>query len=219
MQIKSRSTNNTKIKIMKKELTKSVLTVLMITCISCNGSSLLNGDNGNLVNDIASGILSSFGSNTSESTIVGTWVYKEPAVQFESNNMLAQIGSGIANSTVEKKLKTYYEKLGIKSGVFAFTFNADKTCSYTLKNKTYTGTYEFDDSSDKIRITTNGIISFPSAYAKVTGNQLELTFETTSLLNLGTSLASGSGNSTLGAISEIAQTYSGMKTGFNFIKK
>ena len=187
--------------------------------LSCNGNGLINNNSSTLITDLANGLLNTLGNNTSASTIVGTWVYKEPAVQFESNNLLAQVGSGIANSTVEKKIKTYYEKLGIKSGSFTITFNSDKTCSYTIKNTPYSGTYEFDSNTNKIKITTNGILSFPSAYAKVSGNQLELTFETTSLLNLGTSLASSSGNTTLGAISEIASTYSGMKTGFNFIRK
>jgi len=192
---------------------------ISIILYGCNGTNLLNSNNANTITDIASGLINTFTNTTSASTIVGSWVYEEPAVQFESNNFLAQVGSSIANSTVEKKLKTYYEKLGIKSGSFTFVFNSDNTCSYIIKNKQYSGTYEFDSSTNKIKITTNGILSFPSAYAKVSGNQLELTFETTSLLNLGTSLASGSGNSTLGAISDIASTYSGMKTGFNFRKK
>ena len=179
---------------MKKGILSSAILLICFILPSCNGGDILNNNNLNLITDIASGLL---GNNTSESAIVGTWVYKEPAVQFESNNLLAQVGSGLANSTVEKKLKTYYEKLGIKSGSFTITFNADKTCSYTIKNTPYSGTYEFDSSTDKIKITTNGILSFPSAYAKVSGNQLELTFETTTLLNLGTSLASSSGNSTL----------------------
>lgn len=204
---------------MKKSLLSSTFLAICFILSSCNGSGLLNNNNSNLFTDLATGLLSNLGANTSESTIVGTWVYQEPAVQFESNNLLAQVSSGLANSTVEKKLKTYYEKLGIKSGSFALTFNADKTCSYTIKNTPYSGTYEFDSNTNKIKITTNGILSFPSAYAKVSGNQLELTFETTSLLNLGTSLASSSGNSTLGAISDLASTYTGMKTGFNFIRK
>ena len=204
---------------MKKNVLSSAILAICLMLVGCNGNGLINNNNSNLITDLANGLFNTLGNNTSESTIVGTWVYKEPAVQFESNNLLAQVGSGIANSTVEKKIKTYYEKLGIKSGAFTITFNSDKTCSYTIKNTPYSGTYEFDSNTNKIKITTNGILSFPSAYAKVSGNQLELTFETTSLLNLGTSLASSSGNSTLGAISEIASTYSGMKTGFNFIRK
>ncbi len=204
---------------MKKLFYFFAITISSVLLAGCNGTNLLNPNNTNNITDIASGLINTFTNNTSSSTIVGTWVYNEPAVQFESDNLLAQVGSSIANSTVEKKLKTYYEKIGIKSGSFTLVFNADKTCSYSIKNQPYSGTYEFDSSSNKIKITTNGILSFPSAYAKVSGNQLELTFETTSLLNLGTSLASNSGNSTLGAISELAKSYSGMKTGFNFTRK
>ena len=204
---------------MRKTFYLSVVITTSFILSACNGTNLLSGNNANTITDIASGLINTFTNNTSASTIVGTWVYDEPAVQFESDNLLAQLGSSVANSTVEKKIKTYYEKLGIKSGSFTLVFNNDNTCAYTLKNKQYSGTYEFDSSTNKIKITTNGIISFPSAYAKVSGNQLELTFETTSLLNLGTSLASGSGNSTLGAVSDLVSSYSGMKTGFNFKRK
>lgn len=209
---------------MKKHYLLSTLLSVTLLFAGCNGGQILNtlvtpDENGNnIATDVLTGLLGNLTENTSSSSIVGTWVYNEPAIQMESNNLLGQLGGAALNSTIEKKIKTYYEKLGIKKGSFSFTFNKDLSCSYILKGSQFTGTYEFNESTKTIKITTNGILSFPSAFAKVSGNQLELTFDTTSLLNLGTSLASSSGNTTLGAIGELANNYTGMKTGFNFTR-
>lgn len=200
-----------------------VLTLLLSGCGGV-GNMMTNSANNDIANNAGSilgDIIGSVTSKTNENTIVGTWVYKEPAVQMSSDNILASATSSIANKQAESKLKSYYEKLGIKAGTFTFTFNKDKTCSYNIKGKEYTGTYEFDSSNNKISINSNGLLSLPSAYAKVSGKSLELTFETSSLLNIakGASSAVSGASTAAGALSTILGAYSGMKTGFNFTKK
>ncbi len=209
-----------------KKIAFSISIIISAFLVGCGGAGSImgNSQNGDLANNAGSilgDIINSVTSKTNENTILGTWVYKEPAVQMSSDNILASATSSIANKQVESKLKSYYEKIGIKAGTFTITFNKDKSCSYTIKNKQYTGTYEFDSNNDKISINSNGLLSLPSAYAKVSGNSLELTFETSSLLNIaqGASSAVSGASTAAGALSTILGAYKGMKTGFNFIKK
>lgn len=208
---------------MKKYLLVISTMIVSILC-GCGGTTQTiqnpsaNGS-GNVATDIIGGIIGAVTSKTNENTIVGTWVYEEPAVQLESKNVLASVGSGVVNKQIESKLESYYKTVGITKGAFSITFNSDKTCSYTIKGKETSGTYEFDSNTNKISIKSSGFLSLPSAYAKVSGKSLELTYETTSLLNMAQNVAGASGNSTLSAISTLSKTYSGMKTGFNFTKK
>ena len=215
---------------MKKNVLISSIALAMLLVNGCGGigttSTSTTGSTGTTTNDAVSaageiigGLIDTFGSKTNANTIIGTWLYQEPAVQFESDNVLAKAGSGVVNSQTEKKLESYYKSLGITPGTFSITFNKDKSCSYVIKKKEYSGSYEFDSSSTKISIKSNGLLSLPSAYAKVSGSSLELTFETTALFNIAKSIGSSSGNSTLGALSALANNYSGMKTGFHFNKQ
>ena len=207
---------------MKKYLVLFILTSLTFFT-GCGGStqSLINqsSNNNNGATDILGNIIGAVTSKTDENTIVGTWVYQEPAVQLESKNVIASVASGAANKQIESKLESYYKTIGITAGSFTITFNSDKTCSYTIKGKETNGTYEFDSGSNKISIKSNGLLSLPSAYAKVSNKSLELTFESTTLLNLAQGIASASGNPTLSALSTLSKTYNGMKMGFNFKKK
>jgi hypothetical protein len=201
----------------------TLLFLLLLILTGCGGTtqSLLSSNNnsGNSATDILGNLIGSVTNRTNENTILGTWVYQEPAVQMESGNIIASAASGLANKQIESKLESYYKTIGITKGSFTITFNSDKSCTYTIKGKESSGTYEFDSSTNKISIKSNGILSLPSSYAKVSGQSLELTFETTSLLNMAQGVASASGNTTLNAISTLSKTYTGMKTGFNFKKK
>ena len=167
---------------------------------------------------ILGSILGALGATTNSNTIIGTWTYQEPAVQFSSDNLLAKAGGSVASAKVVEKIKPYFEKVGIKEGKMILTLNEDNTCTYTLKNKTYEGTYTYDSSNDQITIKTTSM-SFPTAYVSVSGNQLSLTFDSTKILNLVQSAGSLAGSSsTLSTISQIATAYDGMKTGFLFTK-
>ena len=172
---------------------------------------------GNLI-DIIGSILGSFGDSTDETTIQGTWVYQEPAVQFSSDNLLAKAGGSIASAKVVEELTPYYEKIGIKQGKMTITLNADKTFTYTLGKKTYSGTYEFDNETKTMVLQTTAF-NLPTAYVSVSGTQLALTFDSTKLLSMIQTAGALTGNgSSISQISEIAQQYDGMKTGFLFVK-
>ena len=49
-------------------------------------------------------------SSVSAADLVGTWNYSQPAVAFESKNVLTNVGTAAASSAIEKKLATYLTK-------------------------------------------------------------------------------------------------------------
>lgn len=172
-------------------------------------------DAGSLIGSVLGGLL---GNTTNANTIVGTWVYTQPAVQFESENFLAQAGGSVASSAIVSKVEPYYKQIGITPGAFTFTFNKDNTCSYTLKGQTYNGTYTYDASNSMITIRGQ-ILTFPSAYISVQGNQMCLTFDSSKLLSVAQGVASASQNSTLSMLGSLSSSFNGMKTGFLFNRR
>lgn len=172
--------------------------------------SLINADAiGNIISTIAGGIM------TNQHTLVGTWTYSKPCVQFESENLLAKAGGAVAASKVESKMASVYQMVGIKPGAMTFTFANDGTLQYNIGGRTAVGKYVFDASAKTVTITTQSGATV-KAYVSVAINSLGLTFEASKLLTLVNSAAAASQNlSTIGAI---AGSFSGMKVGFQFSK-
>jgi len=181
---------------------------------SSTSSTSSTSDLGSLIG----GIVGSFTKQTSANTIVGTWVYSKPAVQFESDNLLAKAGGSVASNTVVSKLEPYYQKVGITSGKFSITLNSDNSCSYTIGGKTYSGTYAYDSSNNTLSIKST-VLTFPAAYVSVSGSQMALTFDSSKILTFAQKVASASSNSTVSQISQLSSLYDGMKTGFLFNRK
>lgn len=185
---------------------------------SSTSSSSSSTSSSSGLGSLIGGIIGSFTNQTSANSIVGTWVYSKPAVQFESDNLLAKAGGSVASNTVVNKLEPYYQKVGITSGKFSVTLNSDQTCSYTLGGKTYSGTYTFNSSKNTLSIK-GSLISLPTAYVSVSGSQMALTFDSSKILSIAQSVGSASSNSTISQISQLSTLYDGMKTGFLFNKK
>ena len=173
---------------------------------------------GSAISSIIGILTSGLSSSSSASSIYGTWIYAEPAIQFESENALAQIGSGVVNNIVQNKLAPYYKKIGITPGKFSLTFNQDNTCVYTINGKQYSGTYTYDAKSKTANIQ-GSLLSLPTCYVTLSTSELALTYDSSKMLNIAQAVAAKSGNSTLSAISDLSSTYKGMKTGFLFKKQ
>lgn len=176
-------------------------------------NSVINeaGNAGSLLGNILSNVTGSV--TTTKANLIGSWDYTEPAVQFESENLLTRAG-GVASATkVEKKLVTYYKMVGIAEGRMKFNFDNDGNVTYTLGKRTFQGTYVFDENSKTVTITTSTGLTL-KAYVTISGSQMSLCFDSTKVLSLFTSL-SAAFNKTVSAVSG---QYSGMKTGFKFTK-
>ncbi len=170
------------------------------------------------VGTVISGIIGQLTNQTSATSIVGTWVYQEPSVQFESENLLAKAGGAVAGNAIVNKLVPYYQSIGITPGKFSLTLNSDNTCSYTMSGQTAQGTYTYD--ADKNKVTIKGtLLNFPTAYVTVSANNLALTFDSSKILSIAQTVAGGTQNATISGIGELSKSFSGMKTGFLFKKQ
>ena len=61
------------------------------------------------------------GKSVTSANLSGTWNYVNPAVLLEGDNALKNVAAGAASGEIEKKLQSYCDKIGIKSGTFSYT--------------------------------------------------------------------------------------------------
>ena len=65
---------------------------------------------------ILGSVLGQFYDTTTKTALVGNWTYDEPAIQFESENLLKKAGGAVASQGVADKLSPYFEMIGFKPG-------------------------------------------------------------------------------------------------------
>ena len=171
------------------------------------------------IGSIISGLLNNvIGSGTfsKEDLCAHTWKYSKPGCAFTSENLLAKAGGEIAASKVEEKLSTYYNKFGFSSSNTQFTFTTDGNFSAQIDGKPWQGTYTFDENTHAIHL--KGLLLSASGYATKTTNGISLLFDQKKLLNLIKMLSAFKGSSTLSAVGTIANSYDGMRVGFEMTK-
>ena len=154
---------------------------------------------------------------TTSSSIIGTWKYVGPQCQFESENLLAKAGGEVAAKEVEEKMQTVYDRIGM-SGC-EYTFNEDGTYSYTLKKRTMSGTYTFNDKEKTI--TMKGKLGVKTvAHVTVTGNDMSLVFNADKLMSVLKTITGtvSKVNSTAATINSVAGSYDGLMLGFDLKK-
>ena len=142
--------------------------------------------------------------------------YSKPGCAFTSENLLAKAGGEIAANKVEEKLSTYYNKFGFNSSNTQFTFTTDGNFSAQIDGKPWQGTYTFDEKTHAIHL--KGLLLSASGYATKTTNGISLLFDQKKLLNLIKMLSAFKGSSTLSAVGTIANSYDGMRVGFEMTK-
>lgn len=171
------------------------------------------------IGSIVSGLLNNvIGSGTfSKADLCAhTWKYSKPGCAFTSENLLAKAGGEIAASKVEEKLSTYYNKFGFNSSNTQFTFTTDGNFSAQIDGKPWQGSYTFDEKTHAIHL--KGLLLSASGYATKTTNGISLLFDQKKLLNLIKMLSAFKGSSTLSAVGTIANSYDGMRVGFEMTK-
>lgn len=183
------------------------------------GTGLLGAAGGNATTSIVGSVLSSLlgASTTTQASLVGSWTYSEPAVSFESNNVLAQLGGSVASTKIQSTMASQLSKLGFKAGATTFVFNSDGTMTYSIGTKQGTGTYKFDKSSGKMTLTGALGVTNITCYAVVSGNTLQMLFDADKILALATGI-SGKTSAT-SSISQLLNSYTGMKLGWAMVKK
>ena len=182
-------------------------------------SNLFGSSQNNTVTTVTSVFNHLIGNHTVTSTsLVGTWAYSQPAVAFESQNLLGKAGGAVTANVLEKKLGNALTTYGFKPGNYTLTFNADSTFSMRIKGRTVTGRYSVSKSTLTLRSRLG--TTLVTANVAIASNQLQLTFTANKLLTFVKQVAALSTTSTtLNTISQLAGNYSGMQLGLQFKKK
>lgn len=218
---------------MKRNLSILSILVFCITFSSCkvfnyqkdtktDASSLLDsaisGNSSQSTTDLLGRVLSYllYGNTTSKENIIGTWKYSSPKVIFESENILAKVGSDIASEKVEKTLGDQLERVGFSLGKTALTFNEDNTCSFTFGSRSYPGTYKYDSSTNRLTITDAFGVGNVKCTACKNGNELYLLFDSDKILTLINALGKSTISNTSAA--SILDSYKGLKLGWSMTK-
>lgn len=170
---------------------------------------------GSIIGGLLNNVIGS-GTFSKEDLCAHTWKYSKPGCAFTSENLLAKAGGEIAASKVEEKLSTYYNKFGFSSSNTQFTFTTDGNFSAQIDGKPWQGSYTFDEKTHAIHL--KGLLLSASGYATKTTNGISLLFDQKKLLNLIRMLSAFKGSSTLSAVGTIANSYDGMRVGFEMTK-
>lgn len=214
---------------MKRFMVKAAALCLMLMCGASAkaqlnlgnivGSVLNNGSSdSNSGTDLISNLTSVFSGSkqASKDNIVGTWVYEEPAIVFQSDNFLSNTAAKVAANSLEKKIQTQLNKYGIKQGTLKFTFNEDGTFTEVLGKKTMKGTWKVQDS--KLVISYLGVKQM-ALTTQLSGNKLMFVTDATKILTLMKTVGNASSNSGLQTISSLMKSVKGMQAGVTLVKK
>ncbi len=171
--------------------------------------------------DILSGVVGQVVGDkaTTATSIIGTWNYVSPDCQLKGDDLLKNISGDAAGAEVEKKMGPIYEKAGLNT--IQYTFNEDKTCSYTIKGKKVEGTYEFDPEAKTVTIKAGKFTVKTTAYVVTLGSNMSFLFDADKILSVVksiTGVASGL-NATASTVSKLLEEFDGMMVGFELEKQ
>lgn len=156
------------------------------------------------------------GNTTTKNSVIGTWTYSKPKIAFESQNILAQIGSSVASSKIESTLEKQLSKLGFQAGKTSITFNSDGSCALVRNGKSFPGTYTYDTSSRIMTITGAFGVATIKPTVSVMVNELYMMFDADKLMNVMNTLASAT--SYTSTLSSLLGNYNGLKLGLTMTK-
>jgi len=156
---------------------------------------------------------------TTATSIIGTWVYVGPDCQLKGDNVLKNIGGEAAGEEMEKQLEGIYEKTGLNT--IQYTFNEDKTCSYTVKDKTMKGTYEFDPEAKTVTIKAGKLGIKTTAYIITLGSNMSFVYDADKLLSVVKTITGVASKFTTSAqtLNKLTEKFDGMLLGFELKKQ
>ena len=156
---------------------------------------------------------------TTETSLIGTWTYVGPDCQLKGDDLLKNIGGDAAGVELEKKMVSIYEKAGLNT--IQYTFNEDKTCSYTIKGKKVEGTYVFDPEAKTITIQAGRLKVKTIAHVVTLGSNMSFVFDANKIFSVVKTItgATSSLNASASAINKLLEEFDGMMVGFELKKQ
>ncbi|MCI6860791.1 MAG: DUF4923 family protein [Prevotella sp.] len=201
----------------------------LIACVMLS-AGVANAQLGDILGKVASAASSATSGNSTLNTltniissklvptsqqILGTWTYQEPAVMFTSDNALKSAASSVATKSIETKLQSYLNKVGITKGNLSITFKEDKTFIVNKKGKVIkTGTYAINNS--EITLTFKGRKTPSKVTPQLDNGTLVIVMDATKLKTFMQNI--GSNVSQLSTIVSLMKSMDGMKLGIRLSK-
>ncbi len=197
---------------MKKLALIFSLMLATVTMVSAQGwldalKSSAKSVGGNVVEDVASDYV--------DFSIIGSWTYTGSTINLESSNALSNLGASAASSTIEAKINSYLEKVGIKPGAMSFTFNEDGTMTIVAIGKTIKGTYEYNKETDVLSMRLAKALPVNST-VEVQATNFSLLFKGKALLSLVKTISGAVNVTALKTLSATLDKYEDMQIGFKF---
>lgn len=193
---------------------KLVCIIALLCAVSVQG-------NAQSLKDILSGVAKAVVGDkaTTQASLIGTWDYVGPDCQLKGDDILKNIGGETAGEEVEKKMAPIYEKAGLNT--IRYTFNEDKTCSYTIKGKKVEGTYEFDAEAKTVTIKAGKLGIKTTAHIVTLGSNMSFVYDADKILSVVktiTGAASGL-NASASTVNKLLEQFNGMMVGFELKKQ
>ena len=156
---------------------------------------------------------------TTETSLIGTWDYVGPDCQLKGDDLLKNIGGDAAGAEVEKKMEPIYKKAGLNT--IQYTFNEDKTCSYTIKGKKIEGTYVFDQEAKTVTIKSGKLGVSITAHIVTLGSNMSFVFDADKVLSVVKTITGvvSKLNSSAATINKLASQFDGLMIGFELKKQ
>lgn len=154
-----------------------------------------------------------------EYALVGEWNYAAPGVKFEGEDLASELGGAALEASVAQRLEKGYRLVGIAPGACTFTFDREGAFSAQAGERTLSGTYEFDPATHVVTLRfAKGKYDLGtiSGHAYISGEELQLVFPVTKLVEMVTAL--GSKVSSLATVSKLLQKYENVYVGFAFTR-
>ena len=193
---------------------KLVCIIALLCAVSVQG-------NAQSLKDILSGVAKAVVGDkaTTQASLIGIWDYVGPDCQLKGDDILKNIGGETAGEEVEKKMAPIYEKAGLNT--IQYTFNEDKTCSYTIKGKKVEGTYEFDAEAKTVTIKAGKLGIKTTAHIVTLGSNMSFVYDADKILSVVktiTGAASGL-NASASTVNKLLEQFNGMMVGFELKKQ
>ena len=187
------------------------------------------------VSGVTNVIANLLGNKTvSQNSLVGTWSYTQPAVAFESKNVLSQLGGTAASSKIEKTLASYLSKIGFTSGKASITFSKDGSGYLSFASKKVPFTYSVSGSDVQIKLGSQAVSSTSkisnklgkystfTMNCKISGGELQLATKSAQLAQFLQKIFSAVGkvssSTAISAVSGLANKVEGVYLGLKFKK-
>lgn len=186
-------------------------------------NAVTNATGSSTLGDIVANLLGT--DKVSEASIQGTWSYTQPAIVFESSNVLASMGGTAASNKIETSLQTQLNKIGFTAGKIQINFGADNKGTVTVAGKNIPFTYSVEGTDLTVTLgstTFNKLSKSFKMNVKLTGNELQIAMKADKLANFITSVlskvGSASNSTALSAVTSMTKKIEGMYLGLKYKK-